>query len=123
MFELTGLVCWRCGSSLAELTLPLRRLEECRSCTAELHVCKLCEYYDTSVAKSCREPVADEVRDKEKANFCDYYRPRPGAYSPQSREQTEAQPRLSDLFGDDAGGDSDGDPMKKLDELFKKSDD
>ena len=32
------LVCWKCGASLAALTLPLRRLEECPACHAELHV-------------------------------------------------------------------------------------
>src|SRR5437764_1378590 len=31
------LVCWKCGAPLAELTLPLRRLEECPQCHAELH--------------------------------------------------------------------------------------
>ena len=38
------LSCWKCGASLAELTLPLRRLEECRACGAELHVCRLCGF-------------------------------------------------------------------------------
>ena len=50
------LVCWKCGVSLADYTLPLRRLEVCRTCGAELHVCKLCRYYDTSKAKHCQEP-------------------------------------------------------------------
>ena len=34
-----------------------------------------------AVAKHCREPIAEEVKDKERANFCDYFKPRPGAYS------------------------------------------
>ena len=57
MFErIEGLVCWKCGASLAALSLPLRRQDECKACGAELHVCRLCEFYDTSVARSCREP-------------------------------------------------------------------
>ena len=47
-----ALKCWKCGASLAELSLPLRRTDECRACRAELHVCLMCEFYDTTVAKT-----------------------------------------------------------------------
>jgi hypothetical protein len=96
----TTLVCWKCGSSLAAVLLPLRRLEECPGCHAELHVCRLCEWYEPHVAKSCREPIADEVKNKERANFCDYFKPRPGAY--QARDVgavTAARSGLDALFG------------------------
>jgi hypothetical protein len=97
---MSELVCWKCGASLAELTLPLRRLEECKRCGAELHVCKLCEWYSISVAKHCREPIAEEVKDKERANFCDYFKPRPGAYSTVSTTAADkAKADLDALFG------------------------
>jgi hypothetical protein len=99
-----ALVCWKCGHSLASLTLPLRRLEECPQCHAELHVCRLCEWYDTRVAKSCREPIADEVKNKDRANFCDYFKPRAGAY--QARDvgaAVSARSQLDALFGGGAG--------------------
>lgn len=95
-----SLVCWKCGASLADFTLPLRRLEECRQCHAELHVCKLCEWYSISVAKHCRETVAEEVKDKERANFCDYFKPRPGAYVVANVDAaSKAQAELDALFG------------------------
>ena len=94
------LVCWKCGASLAVLSLPLLRLDACPACNAELHVCKLCVEYDTSVAKHCREPTADEVRDKEHANFCDHFKPRPGAFSPSSAAAADkARAELDKLFG------------------------
>lgn len=94
------LVCWKCGASLAELTLPLRRLDECKECGAELHVCKLCEFHSIAVAKHCREPIADEVKDKERANFCDYFKPRPGAYSNADQSAAvRAKADLDALFG------------------------
>ena len=68
MNDPTDCVCWRCGDFLTELTLPLLRLEECPACNAEIHVCKMCEFFDPSVAKSCREPVAAEVRDNRRAS-------------------------------------------------------
>lgn len=95
-----GLKCWKCGVSLADYTLPLRRLEECRACRAELHVCRMCEFYDTSVAKHCRETVAEEVKDKTAANFCDYFRPTPAAYRPRELSAAEkARAELEALFG------------------------
>jgi len=60
-----NLVCWNCGTSLAHLSLPLRRLDECAKCRAELHVCKMCVEYDTRVAKHCREPTAEEVQQQD----------------------------------------------------------
>ena len=89
------LVCWKCGAALAELTLPLRRLDECPKCHAELHVCRMCVDYDIRVAKHCREPTAEEVSDKTRANFCDHFKPRPGAYTPPTRRKSIAPARSS----------------------------
>jgi hypothetical protein len=95
-----GLQCWKCGISLSDYTLPLRRLEECRACRAELHVCRLCEFYDTTKARHCREPVAEEVKDKLHANFCDYFRPMPGAHRPEAVGAADrARADLEALFG------------------------
>ncbi len=95
-----ALVCWKCGNSLAELSLPLRRLDECRQCTAELHVCKLCEWYSTAVAKHCRETIAEEVKDKERANFCDYFKPKQDAYCAVSLDAAaKAKADLEAMFG------------------------
>lgn len=94
------LVCWKCGASLAALSLPLLRLDTCPSCHAELHVCRMCVDYDTSVAKQCREPTAEEVREKTRANFCDHFKPRPGAYKASSTEAADrARAELEKLFG------------------------
>lgn len=74
------LVCWRCGASLAGQPLPLARTAECGGCRADLHVCRLCVFYDTRKARHCQEPIAEEVKDKTRANFCEYFQPRPGAF-------------------------------------------
>ena len=94
------LVCWKCGAALAALSLPLRRLEECPQCRAELHVCRMCVEYDTSIAKHCREPTADEVQDKTRANFCDHFKPRAAAYTPPNTAEVDAaRAQLERLFG------------------------
>lgn len=71
----------------------------CKACNAELHVCKLCVDYHTGYAKHCREPIAEEVRDKEAANFCDYFKPKMGAFTPGNVDEIErAKAALKDLF-------------------------
>ena len=94
-----SLVCWRCGASLAALSLPLRRLDVCKACNAELHVCKMCVEYDTSYAKHCKEPTAEEVRKKDEANFCDHFKPKAGAYvAKDTAELARVKSALDDLF-------------------------
>lgn len=123
MFEpIAGLVCWKCGASLEGLSLPLRREDECRACGAALHACRLCEFYDTSVAKSCREPVAEEVKDKTRSNFCDYFKPRADAFGAASGEADRSKAELEALFGGPSDGGSGSGPedeaRARLEELF-----
>ena len=100
-----SLVCWKCGTSLDSEPLPLARLAVCLECHAELHVCRLCEYYDPGVANSCREPVAEVVNDRERANFCGYFQPRPNAWAGVAADPTrQAMACLDALFGDTSEG-------------------
>lgn len=93
------LICWKCGASLAHLSLPLTKRDVCKQCNAELHACKLCEFYDVSKAKHCREPIAEEVRDKDRANYCDYFRPKADAFVHQLQSAAEqAKAQLEALF-------------------------
>ncbi len=94
-----GIACWKCGAELEALTLPFGRRDECPACRAELHVCRLCEFYDRSKAKHCREPIADEVSDKTRANFCGYFRARPGAWQAPDEAASRAKAALDSLFG------------------------
>ena len=99
-----NLVCWKCGASLAEVPQPFGRLVECLACRTQLHVCKQCRFYDTSKAKYCAEPIAEEVQDKERANFCDLFQARANAYqAADTRAVEEAKAGLAALFGDAAG--------------------
>jgi hypothetical protein len=99
----------------------VRRLEVCKACDAELHCCRLCEFHDTTVAKHCREPIAEEVKDKTRANFCDYFKPRPGAYIAPDSAAARARTELDAMFGGGAtppAGDESTPARSALDELF-----
>lgn len=52
--------------------------DECLHCRSDLHVCKNCDFYDPKSYNECRETSADVVREKERANYCDFYIPRKG---------------------------------------------
>ncbi len=96
-----GYSCWRCGIELSEFRLPVSRRDECNSCRAEIHVCKQCDYYDARIANACREERAENIGDKEKANFCDYFKPKKNAFNKTPSEKSEqARLKAEDLFGD-----------------------
>lgn len=60
----------------------------------------MCADYDVRVAKHCREPIAEEVSDKERANFCGYFAPRGGAFTARDTSAADqARLELEKLFG------------------------
>jgi len=137
MTDEAGLQCWRCGAGLAELPQPLSFRAECPDCGADVHVCRMCVFYDPAAADQCREPVAERVRDKTRNNHCDYLKPRPGAFSggadPAAQPSREALDALFDAGaqrGPEGPGDGvtttpgtpagEEDARRRLDELFGK---
>ena len=97
-----SIACYRCGESLAALSLPLSRQDQCPSCSADLHVCKMCVYFDRHVPRQCREDGAEDVTEKERTNFCDWFKPSEKAFDPARKAEADAaQDALSALFGDD----------------------
>ena len=93
------LSCWKCNASLADVLLPLSRLAKCKSCNADLHVCRLCQFYDTTVSNACIEPVAEKVTDKQHKNFCGYFQPAPISGRPINSAGDQAKSQLDALFG------------------------
>ena len=118
-------VCWKCGAEQKELLLPLARLAECGDCRAQLHVCRMCRYFDPVAPQQCREPVADAVADKQRANFCGYFQIRPRAFVAPADRDGDSRRQLEALFGgaapaatEDRGAEDTA--RNRLDELFKK---
>lgn len=66
--------CWNCGADLSPLDYT--RGSTCDRCGRDTRVCKGCQFYDPSYNNECRESQADRVVDKEKSNFCDYFKPK-----------------------------------------------
>jgi hypothetical protein len=76
----------------------------------------MCRHHDVGKAKQCREPMAEEVKDKTRANFCDWFQITANAFMPAAIGDRNARSALDDLFGDANAEKSDVKP--DLDRLF-----
>lgn len=130
---MTTLFCWRCGEALAAVAQPFERLAQCKACNADLHVCKMCTFYNPRVSEKCDHDSAEPARDPELANFCEYYKHDPEAFSGNRPKQDDPMAQLKALFGDDTNPADDALDEKplskeelakqKLEELFNKGND
>ncbi|MCI5066383.1 hypothetical protein MRY87_11725 [bacterium] len=94
--------CVHCQSTLPFKTHEaIPRRESCSNCGNDLHCCLQCDHYEPEAYNSCREPQAERVTDKERANFCDYFRLSSGSDEAKKEGRSAAQ-----------------EARKKLDELF-----
>ena len=95
--------CWKCRTEIEiAASAKVLKTDSCPKCDYDLHVCLNCRFYDPSAHNQCRETQAEWVRDKEKANYCDYFEPR----------------SLSGLSH--KGGNAATDAKSAFDKLFKK---
>ncbi len=83
----------------------------------------MCRYFDTDVPKQCREDDAEEVMEKDKANFCEWYQPAAGAFDPlRASEADRAKAELAALFGEqEVAKPAEDELLKSAEELFKSS--
>jgi hypothetical protein len=90
----------KCHSCQHELLInkPGGRRDVCPFCSADLHCCLNCMFYDKRAPKQCREPMADLVREKGKANFCDYFVFAESSADNVHREVEQSRKALDDLF-------------------------
>ncbi len=91
--------CYFCGAEVEIIDRKVGRMDECPSYRRDLHSCMQCRFYDRSYHNQCRENQAQQVADKEKSNFCEFFE-----------------------FGRDSGGERKAvdDARKKLEEIFRK---
>ncbi len=66
-------ICWSCGAALA--ALDYGRETRCPGCGRATRCCRNCRWFDISASEQCREPMAEPVKEKQQANFCDWFEP------------------------------------------------
>jgi len=85
--------------------MPVYRNTLCPSCGKELKTCRNCMHFMPGFANDCREPVSEPVLDKDRANFCDWFRPALSAASNKKEEGEKLRQTLRSLFGDESDDD------------------
>jgi hypothetical protein len=93
-----SLQCYKCGEGLSDtLKVMVSRSDTCPKCLADIRCCKMCQFYDPKSYNECRENSADRVKEKEKANFCDYFKIS-SSYNDAEKARLEALAKAQALF-------------------------
>lgn len=95
------MICAFCKEEI-KIDPPISRSDTCPRCGRDIRCCKNCAFYDPSAYNECREVMAERIVEKERSNFCDYFRP---------KGDSSAQPGENDKVKD---------AKAKLEALFKK---
>ncbi len=88
--------CFHCKKALDIADRPGRG-DACPHCSSDLKACLNCRFHDGAASNECREPSAENVAVKDRANFCEFF----------------------EFRDTDAGGGPKDDPMQRLKDLFK----
>ena len=92
-------MCWYCGNNIEG---SVYRNTTCGSCGKDAKVCKNCTFFEPGAHWDCRETIQEPVREKERANFCDYFvytNRTPGGEN--TSRQEKARDTFNSLFGDE----------------------
>ena len=85
-------MCYFCGEKTEG---PVYRNSLCPSCGRDLKICLNCKFYDPGAHWDCRETISEPVRDKDRANFCDYF---VLIHRVKSVDSSDTTPKARDLF-------------------------
>lgn len=81
----------------------------------------MCEFYDPQVPKKCTEDDAEEILEKERLNFCEWFVPGENAFDGKAAaEEARARNSLAALFGDGEESELETDSaLRDAENLFK----
>lgn len=88
--------CWNCAQGL--VSSDYGRGDSCPKCGRDTRCCKGCKNFDPNKHNECHEPQADRVVDKERSNFCDYFKPASRTDGSQYAKALDARAAAEALF-------------------------
>jgi hypothetical protein len=93
---LSIMLCHHCRKEV-KVERRISRTDECPHCGYDVHACLNCSNYDPAAHNRCREPQAEWVTDREKANFCDFFQANSSTGSP-GEGKPDPKKAFNDLF-------------------------
>ena len=90
-------VCALCNNTVV-IDKYFTRKSTCPKCGGDLHICMNCRFYSPTSHNKCLEPKAEFQRNREKANFCDYFVFKKGTRNALGNEKEDARKKLDELF-------------------------
>ena len=112
--EIAMKTCHKCGAEWEGGKRQPAYKDICGSCTAYLHCCLNCKYYDTSCHNGCYIPNTDWIGDKRGLNFCDEFEFADGPRK-NSDDTSQVRQAFADLLGDDSDSEE---KQPDIDSLF-----
>ncbi len=91
------MICWKCGTDIKLENIS--RNSECPSCKVDLHCCKACKFFSPGNHYDCKESVDELIADKERSNFCDYFKYNENLSVSKNNKSQEAKDAFNALFG------------------------
>lgn len=91
--------CYFCGSPIENVG-KIYKSSTCSSCSGDLKICYNCRFYDASSHWECKEDISEAVREKDRANFCDYFELGKAEHKGMKSTQDDARNKLKSLFND-----------------------
>ena len=68
--------CAICGVTLPRSFTEINASSQCPECSADLHSCKNCVFFDPASRFECAQPVRERIAPKDVRNNCDYFEAR-----------------------------------------------
>jgi hypothetical protein len=98
--------CHFCGTAIDDPRAVFRD-SACAACHRDLKVCRNCRFYSPGAHWDCAETIDEQVRDKERGNFCTFFSFRDAAAKAEAPGRkadasTQARRKLDALFGNDS---------------------
>jgi len=89
--------CHACGKEIVPPD-PVGRKAACPHCRADLRCCLNCTHHESAAYNQCRESQMDRVLEKDRSNFCEYFRFREGGPRTAPKPAAPARDQLDLLF-------------------------
>ena len=94
--------CSNCGTAVSAKNSEITPESQCLKCSADLHSCKNCAYFDPAERFECSQPISQRVSPKDRGVDCEFFEIRSSVEkittSVQKTDPVDARDAFENLF-------------------------